>query len=85
MTEFYPSDQYGYSTLLSEEEPRSCAAKARETTALAREICGGTGIILDNRVGRFFADAEAVYSYESTHEIGSLIVGRALTGLGAFR
>jgi glutaryl-CoA dehydrogenase len=62
-----------------------CAAKARETTALAREICGGNGIILDNRVGRFFADAEAVYSYEGTHEINSLIVGRALTGLGAFR
>jgi glutaryl-CoA dehydrogenase len=62
-----------------------CAARARETTALAREICGGNGILLDNSVGRFFADAEAVYSYEGTHEINALIVGRALTGLGAFR
>lgn len=62
-----------------------CAARARETVALAREICGGNGIILDHDVGRFFADAEAVYSYEGTHEINALIVGRALTGLGAFR
>ncbi|MGK3957595.1 acyl-CoA dehydrogenase family protein [Arthrobacter sp. R4] len=62
-----------------------CAARARETVALAREICGGNGIILDHDVGRFFADAEAVYSYEGTHEINALIVGRALTGLSAFR
>lgn len=62
-----------------------CSARARETVALAREICGGNGIVLDNNVGRFFADAEAVYSYEGTHEINALIVGRALTGIGAFR
>jgi glutaryl-CoA dehydrogenase len=62
-----------------------CAARARETVALAREICGGNGIVLDHDVGRFFADAEAVYSYEGTHEINALIVGRALTGLSAFR
>jgi glutaryl-CoA dehydrogenase len=57
----------------------------RETSALAREVCGGNGIILDNGVARFQADAEAVYSYEGTHEINSLIVGRAITGKGAFR
>lgn len=62
-----------------------CAARARETTALAREICGGNGILLNTGVGRFFADAEAVYSYEGTHEINSLVVGRALTGISAFR
>jgi glutaryl-CoA dehydrogenase len=62
-----------------------CAARARETVALAREICGGNGITLNHEVGRFFADAEAIYSYEGTHEINALIVGRALTGLGAFR
>lgn len=56
----------------------------RETAALAREVCGGNGITLDSTVGRFFADAEAVYSYEGTHEICALIVGRALTGVGAF-
>ncbi|WP_149956838.1 acyl-CoA dehydrogenase family protein [Zafaria cholistanensis] len=57
----------------------------RETAALAREVCGGNGILLDHDVARFHADAEAVYSYEGTHEINALIVGRSITGLGAFR
>jgi glutaryl-CoA dehydrogenase len=45
---------------------------------------GGNGITLDAEVARFHADAEAVYSYEGTHEINALIVGRALTGQSAF-
>ena len=57
---------------------------ARESAALAREVVGGNGIVLDYDVARFFADAEAVYSYEGTHEVTSLIVGRALTGVSAF-
>ncbi|WP_448003143.1 acyl-CoA dehydrogenase family protein [Agromyces bauzanensis] len=57
---------------------------ARETVALAREVLGGNGILLEHDVARFFADAEAVYSYEGTHEINALIVGRALTGASAF-
>ena len=60
------------------------ALRARETVALGREILGGNGILLDHDVARFFADAEAVYSYEGTHEINALIVGRALTGRSAF-
>ena len=60
------------------------ARLARETVALAREVVGGNGILLEHDVARFFADAEAVYSYEGTHEINSLIVGRALTGVSAF-
>lgn len=58
--------------------------RARETVALAREVVGGNGLLLEHDVARFFADAEAVYSYEGTHEITSLIVGRALTGASAF-
>ena len=61
------------------------ARMLRETVALAREVCGGNGIVLDYDVARFHADAEAIYSYEGTHEINALIVGRALTGIGAFR
>jgi glutaryl-CoA dehydrogenase len=61
------------------------AARLRETAALAREIAGGNGILLDHRVARFFADAEAVYSYEGTHDINALVVGRGITGLSAFR
>jgi len=60
------------------------AKKLRETVALAREVCGGSGITLDTDVARFHADAEAVYSYEGTHEINALIVGRSITGLSAF-
>ncbi|WP_051533095.1 acyl-CoA dehydrogenase family protein [Arthrobacter sp. 9MFCol3.1] len=56
----------------------------RETVALAREVVGGNGITLDTDVARFHADAEAVYSYEGTHEINALIVGRDLTGHSAF-
>ena len=36
---------------------------------LARELLGGNGILLDNHVGRFVADADAIYSYEGTREI----------------
>jgi glutaryl-CoA dehydrogenase len=61
-----------------------CAAQCREVVALARESMGGNGILLDHSVARFFADAEAIYSYEGSNEINSLIVGRALTGHGAF-
>ncbi|WP_173922923.1 acyl-CoA dehydrogenase family protein [Agromyces sp. Marseille-P2726] len=60
------------------------ARLARETVALAREVLGGNGILLEHEVARFFTDAEAVYSYEGTHEINSLIVGRAVTGSSAF-
>jgi glutaryl-CoA dehydrogenase len=56
----------------------------RETVALAREVAGGNGITLAAHVARFHADAEAVYSYEGTHEINALIIGRALTGESAF-
>jgi len=60
------------------------ALRARETVALGREVLGGNGILLEHDAARFFADAEAVYSYEGTHEINALIVGRALTGASAF-
>ena len=56
----------------------------RETVALAREVVGGNGITLETDVARFHADAEAVYSYEGTHDINALIIGRALTGESAF-
>lgn len=58
--------------------------KMRDTVARARETFGGNGILLDHNVARYFADAEALYSYEGTREINQLIVGRAITGMGAF-
>jgi glutaryl-CoA dehydrogenase len=59
-------------------------SRMRETVAWAREIAGGNGILLSNDVGRFFADAEAIYTYEGTNEINTLVVGRAITGRSAF-
>jgi len=59
-------------------------SRARETVGWARELLGGNGILLENHVGRFVADSEAIYSYEGTREINTLIVGRAITGLSAF-
>ena len=61
-----------------------CTSRLRETVAWARELFGGNGILLDYGVARFFADAEALYSYEGTREINALIVGRSITGKGAF-
>ncbi len=61
-----------------------CTVRMRETVGWARELMGGNGILLDYNVGRFVADAEAIYSYEGTREINTLVVGRAITGLGAF-
>jgi glutaryl-CoA dehydrogenase len=61
-----------------------CTVRMRETVGYARELLGGNGILLDHQVGRFVADAEAIYSYEGTREMNTLIVGRAITGIGAF-
>jgi glutaryl-CoA dehydrogenase len=61
-----------------------CTVKMRETVGYARELLGGNGILLEEHVGRFVADAEAIYSYEGTREINTLIVGRAITGFSAF-
>jgi len=56
----------------------------RETVALAREVVGGNGITLATDVARFFADAESIYTYEGTHEVNALIVGREITGSSTF-
>jgi glutaryl-CoA dehydrogenase len=61
-----------------------CTAKSRETAAWGRELLGGNGIIADYNAGRFFADAEALYSYEGTYQMQNLIVGKAVTGISAF-
>ena len=61
-----------------------CTSKSRETVAWAREILGGNGILADYDVARFFADAEALYSYEGTYQMQNLIVGKAVTGFSAF-
>ena len=61
-----------------------CSMRTRDVVSRAREVMGGNGILLEHDVARFVADAEAIYSYEGTKEINSLIVGRAITGYSAF-
>jgi glutaryl-CoA dehydrogenase len=61
-----------------------CTLRMRSIVDHARELFGGNGILLEHNIARFVADAEAVYSYEGTKEINSLIVGRAITGHSAF-
>ena len=74
--------------LLRDEHASLCKAhstvRMRETVGWAREVLGGNGILLEHHVGRFVADAEALYSYEGTREMNTLIVGRAITGESAF-
>jgi glutaryl-CoA dehydrogenase len=59
------------------------AAKARQVVADARDILGGNGILLENHVARHHADMEAIFTFEGTDSIQSLIVGREITGLSA--
>jgi glutaryl-CoA dehydrogenase len=61
-----------------------CTTRLRETVGWARELLGGNGVLLEYGVARYFNDAEALYSFEGTREINSLIVGRAITGISAF-
>jgi glutaryl-CoA dehydrogenase len=59
-------------------------AKARQIAALARDLMGGNGILLDYRVIEHVADLEGTYSYEGTNDTNMLIVGQAITGIRAF-
>jgi glutaryl-CoA dehydrogenase len=58
--------------------------KARQICAEARDMLGGNGILLENHVIRHMADIEAIHTYEGTETMQTLIVGRDITGVGAF-
>lgn len=57
---------------------------ARRVAADARDLLGGNGILLENRVARHFADIESLHTYEGTETVQALIIGRDITGLSAF-
>jgi glutaryl-CoA dehydrogenase len=59
-------------------------SRARHVIHEARDLLGGNGILLDYHVMRHFADIEAIHTYEGTETIQTLIVGRDITGVGAF-
>jgi len=58
-------------------------ARMRESVAIGRNLLGGNGIVTEFEMAKIFADAEAIYSYEGTHEINTLVTGRAITGISA--
>lgn len=62
-----------------------CTRGARKVAADARDMLGGVGILLDNNIARHFADTEAYHTYEGTDTVQSLIIGKKITGVGAFK
>ena len=63
---------------------RENARAALEVARMARELLGGNGISTEYGAIRHMANLETVDTYEGTYEIHTLIVGREITGLGAF-
>ena len=57
---------------------------ARRVIAEARDLLGGNGILLENHVIRHMSDIEVLHTFEGTETIQTLIVGRDITGIGAF-
>ncbi|MCC6746105.1 MAG: acyl-CoA dehydrogenase family protein [Deltaproteobacteria bacterium] len=63
---------------------RNNVAMALRIARVAREILGASGIVDDYAAMRHMCNLESVYTYEGTHDIHTLIVGQALTGIPAF-
>ncbi len=63
---------------------RNNCGKALEIARVARDIHGGNGISDEYHVLRHAVNLETVNTYEGTHDIHALILGRAMTGLQAF-
>jgi glutaryl-CoA dehydrogenase len=58
--------------------------KARRVIAEARDLLGGNGVLLEHHVIRHMGDIEVIHTYEGTETMQALIVGRDITGVGAF-
>jgi len=63
---------------------RNNAGKALQIARIARDMHGGNGISAEFHVMRHAANLETVNTYEGTHDVHGLIIGRAITGLAAF-
>jgi acyl-CoA oxidase len=57
-----------------------CSSLGKEVCSMARELCGGNGIIIDNRVMKAMMDMEVIHTYEGTYEMNMLVAGREITG-----
>ncbi|HTN12035.1 MAG TPA: acyl-CoA dehydrogenase family protein, partial [Acetobacteraceae bacterium] len=63
---------------------RNNAGKALDIARMARDMHGGNGIVDEYHVIRHVMNLETVNTYEGTHDVHALILGRAQTGLSAF-
>jgi len=63
---------------------RNNAGKALQIARDARDMLGGNGIVDEYHVMRHMANLESVNTYEGTHDMHALILGRAITGHAAF-
>jgi glutaryl-CoA dehydrogenase len=63
---------------------RNNVGKALEIARVARDMHGGNGISAEYQVIRHLLNLETVNTYEGTHDVHALILGRAITGLSAF-
>jgi glutaryl-CoA dehydrogenase len=78
------AEEGGYSDTIAALAKMHNTGKARQVILEARDLLGGNGILLDYHVMRHLADMEAIHTYEGTQTIQTLIVGRDITGVGAF-
>ena len=63
---------------------RNNVGKALDIARVARDMHGGNGISAEFQVMRHAANLETVNTYEGTHDVHALILGRAITGIAAF-
>ena len=78
------SEQGGISDTIAALAKLNNTTKARAVIAEARNLLGGNGVLLDYHVMRHMADMEAIYTFEGTETMQTLIVGRDITGVSAF-
>lgn len=57
----------------------------REAAHIGRELLGGNGILIENKVMKILADMEVLYTYEGTYDVNMLGAGKAITGIAAFK
>ena len=63
---------------------RNSCGKALDIARMARDMMGGNGISDEFGVARHLVNLEVVNTYEGTHDVHALILGRAITGISAF-
>jgi glutaryl-CoA dehydrogenase len=64
---------------------RNNVSIATDIARESRRLLGAVGILAEYSSMRHMANLESVYTYEGTHDVHSLVLGQALTGLNAFK